>query len=110
MCGIAGIVGENVNQTSLESMLSAQHHRGPDGHGIYVNRNKTAGLTHNRLSIIDLSDLGHQPMSDGNGLWLTFNGEIYNYRELRNELHDFTFKSQSDTEVILAAYRKWGEH
>jgi len=90
--------------------VAAQRHRGPDDTGIYVDATATAGLGHNRLSIIDLSPAGHQPMfsQDGNRC-IVFNGEIYNYLELRSELRDYNFRSRTDTEVILAAYERWGE-
>src|SRR5262249_21227740 len=77
--------------------------------GIYVDQRGVAGLGHNRLSIIDLSDAGRQPMSDSTGrYWIVFNGEIYNYLELRDEL-DYQFQTRTDTEVLLAAYQKWGK-
>jgi len=91
-------------------MLRMQRHRGPDAEGIYFDPSGTAGLGHNRLSIIDLSDAGNQPMSNHDGsLQVVFNGEIYNYLELRAELSDYKYRSQSDTEVLLAAYERWGE-
>jgi asparagine synthase (glutamine-hydrolysing) len=113
MCGIAGICGDKWNSAQLEAMVRSQHHRGPDANGIEVclaKNGERVGLGHNRLSIIDLSPAGRQPMSDGYGaLSIVFNGEIYNYLELRAELTDFRYRSQSDTEVILAAYERWGE-
>ncbi len=113
MCGIAGIfaqrVGKPVERRSLEAMVVAQHHRGPDGRGIYLDPTGCAGLAHNRLSIIDLSDAGAQPMASADGRYqLAFNGEIYNYVELRQELSDYPYQSRTDSEVILAAYIKWG--
>ena len=73
-------------------------------------RPRQAGLGHNRLSIIDLSPAGHQPMPNHDGTrWIVFNGEIYNYLELRAELSDYPYRSQTDTEVVLAAYERWGE-
>jgi asparagine synthase (glutamine-hydrolysing) len=110
MCGIAGIFGNNWDQPQLEAMIANQRHRGPDADGRYVNPAKTAGLGHNRLSIIDLTPAGRQPMRSRDGrLWIAFNGEIYNYLELRAELNEYPYSSQTDTEVILAAYEKWGE-
>ena len=109
MCGIAGIFGEDWNRTQLSSMVTIQRHRGPDGEGIYISPSGRAGLGHNRLSIIDLSDAGRQPMSDRDGrYWISFNGEVYNYRELRKQLSDYPYRSQTDTEVVLAAYERWG--
>lgn len=109
MCGIAGIVGTTWNEWEIHSMLDSQTHRGPDATGIWCNDRRTVALTHNRLSIIDLSDAGRQPMTDdASNLRLVFNGEIYNYRELRRELSDYPFRSQTDSEVLLAAYQRWG--
>ncbi len=91
-------------------MVAVQGHRGPDGDGVYIDPSHKGGLGHNRLSIIDLSRAGRQPMAskDGN-LMIALNGEIYNYRELRRELAgEYIFKSKTDTEVLLAAYQKWG--
>jgi len=112
MCGIAGIVNSKqapVEPELLWRMISMLNHRGPDDRGVFAERN--VGLAHARLSIIDLAG-GHQPMSIENGsLWITFNGEIFNYIELREELerkgHRFTTKS--DTEVILRMYLEKGE-
>jgi len=110
MCGIAGIFGQGVNQADLKAMVAAQHHRGPDGNGIYVDPSGRAGLGHNRLSIIDLSEAGAQPMSSADGRYkIALNGEIYNYVELRRELSDYPYQSRTDTEVVLAAYMRWGE-
>ena len=89
-------------------MVAVQAHRGPDDTGTYLGDG--VGLGHNRLSIIDLSAAGHQPMSSFDGvMWVVFNGEIYNYVELREELDAYPFRSETDTEVILAAYRRWGK-
>ncbi len=113
MCGIAGITGKNWNRSQLESMVSVQRHRGPDSSGISMiedGEDGRTGLGHNRLSIIDLSPAGSQPMINNDGtVQIVFNGEIYNYLELRAELADYDFRSHSDTEVILAAYEKWGQ-
>src|SRR5688572_3557882 len=111
MCGISGIFGNHWRQDDLSAMVAAQRHRGPDGEGTYIDPAGIAGLGHNRLSIIDLTEAGRQPMvsADGN-LIVVQNGEIYNYLELKLELeNDYTFKTRSDTEVILAAYNKWGK-
>jgi asparagine synthase (glutamine-hydrolysing) len=111
MCGISAIFGRDWSPQQLEAMIKAQSHRGPDAEGAYKSPSGLAGLGHNRLSIIDLSDAGRQPMSDPSGrYWIVFNGEIYNYLELRAELiTDYSFRTKSDTEVLLAAYLKWGE-
>lgn len=91
-------------------MVARQRHRGPDADGQYISPSGNAALGHNRLSIIDLSPAGQQPMANADGSCrIVFNGEIYNYKELRCELSDYPYHSQSDTEVILAAYKKWGE-
>ncbi|HJP18365.1 MAG TPA: asparagine synthase (glutamine-hydrolyzing) [Nitrospinota bacterium] len=114
MCGITGIINFNntpISENALIGMRNAISHRGPDDAGIYINKIKTAGLAHKRLSIIDPSSAGHQPMCNEDGtLWITYNGEIYNYPELRNRLKDsgHTFKSNSDTETIVHAYEEWG--
>ncbi len=90
-------------------MVGAQQHRGPDASGVYLVPSGQAGLGHNRLSIIDLSSAGAQPMSDASGaLTIVFNGEVYNYTELRVELADYPYRSKTDTEVVLAAYERWG--
>ena len=107
MCAIAGYVG-NLNRDKLILMLDSMSHRGPDDRGTYIK--DSLGLGHNRLSIIELTKLGHQPMfDDAKSIAIVFNGEIYNYQELKRELEkSFHFKSQSDTEVIIYAYKKWG--
>lgn len=110
MCGIAGIFGSNWERDQLDAMVRSQRHRGPDGEGIYVDPKNLAGLGHDRLSIIDLSEAGSQPMRSHSGRYVAvLNGEIYNYLELRAELEGkFRFRSRSDTEVLLAAYEEWG--
>lgn len=113
MCGIAGIAplaGEPFEGLSirLRVMSHLLRHRGPDGEGAWQHPKGHVGFAHQRLSIIDLSENGAQPMTDRAGNWLICNGEIYNYRELRKELGEEKFASHSDTEVILFAYRKWG--
>ncbi|WP_372938822.1 asparagine synthetase B [Seonamhaeicola sp.] len=108
MCGIAGIVGENPSEEELDKMLFTQRHRGPDFTGKFCA--KFIALGHNRLSILDLSAAANQPFfSDDKRYVLVLNGEIYNYLELKNELKNYPFKTASDTEVLLAAYIKWGE-
>lgn len=110
MCGISGIVGQGWERSQLEAMVAIQQHRGPDDSGVYIDPSHKVGLGHNRLSILDLSLAGHQPMRNYDGTkWIVFNGEIYNYRELRAEIGDYPYQSQTDTEVILAAYEHWGE-
>ncbi len=112
MCGITGIVnlnGDKVSQVILQKMTDAIIHRGPDGDGIWMEDN--VGLGHRRLSIIDLSSGGHQPMMSHDDRYsLSYNGEIYNYRELRTELEacGHRFRSSSDTEVVLYALIQWG--
>lgn len=114
MCGIAGkynLTGEPVSAELIEKMCQAMIHRGPDDGGVYVDG--PIGLGHRRLSILDLSPLGHQPMSTPDRMvWITFNGEIYNFLELRKDLgkKGYHFKSHCDTEVILALYQEYGEH
>lgn len=109
MCGIAGIVGTGWRDEQLDAMVSRQRHRGPDAHGIYIDPARTAGLGHCRLSILDLSTGGTQPMSSQDGrVWIAFNGEIYNYVELKQQLGGYRYRSMTDTEVILSAYERWG--
>jgi asparagine synthase (glutamine-hydrolysing) len=111
MCGIAGIYRSSLEPIEdlshrLRVMSKKLHHRGPDGNGIWSSSN--IGFAHQRLSIIDL-ETGKQPMSNEAGLTITYNGEIYNYKELRQELKSsYRFRTTSDTEVILAAFEKWG--
>jgi asparagine synthase (glutamine-hydrolysing) len=113
MCGIAGVLNlsltkiPNLNHR-LEVMNELLRHRGPDGQGAWQHAHESVGLAHRRLSIIDLST-GDQPMRDDAGNWITYNGEVYNYIELREELGAANFKTTSDTEVVLAAYRRWGK-
>ena len=111
MCGICGIAtNAGVTEEDVRRMGDTLAHRGPDDSGTYVNAGGTVGLGHRRLSIIDLSG-GRQPMTNEDGsLWITFNGEIYNYRELREGLDErHRFRTQSDTEVILHLYEEQGE-
>ncbi|HBH45857.1 MAG TPA: asparagine synthase (glutamine-hydrolyzing) [Candidatus Jacksonbacteria bacterium] len=113
MCGIAGKLNlkfkPDLNLArQIKVMNTLQTHRGPDGEGYWIQRNHFLGFGHRRLSIIDLAS-GSQPMTDDYKCTITFNGEIYNYRDLKKSLALFyKFKTSSDTEVILAAYNKWG--
>ncbi len=108
MCGLAGVLGQNPSEIILDKMLLVQKHRGPDYTGKYIDTNIALG--HNRLSIIDLSDTANQPFySQDKNQVLVFNGEIYNYLELKKELRpEYNFVTHSDTEVLLASYKKWG--
>jgi len=109
MCGIAGYVGEG-GRGDLEKMVDAIKHRGPDDKGIFLVGD--VGLAHARLSVIDLSERGHQPMfNEDKTIGIVFNGEIYNFKELRNELIKlgYKFKSDTDTEVIIYLYEEFGE-
>jgi len=136
MCGITGIAYSDYKDThDIQRMSDAIAHRGPDGEGFIAISTSTGKITelagnktpvqlpplsgfgananiylaHRRLSIIDLSTAGHQPMANKQkSIWITFNGEIYNYKSIRNELSDFTYKSNTDTEVLIYAYEKWG--
>lgn len=117
MCGICGIVNYRsdsiVEEKTINDMCTELRHRGPDDAGIYLGKDApSVGLGHRRLSIIDLSEAGHQPMKNEDGsVWLVFNGEIYNYRYLRDELkkQGHVFKSDSDTEVMVHLYESYGE-
>ena len=116
MCGIAGLFAYGshappIAQQALLAMRDQMLARGPDGAGIWVAQDQRVGLAHRRLAIIDLSDAAAQPMaSEGGASVVTFNGEIYNYRELRRELEQsgVRFRTQSDTEVILSLYEREG--
>lgn len=113
MCGIAGMVSfvAAVDQQQLKSLMQGIAHRGPDDQGLYVSPGQRCGLGHARLSIIDLSPSGHQPMLDGEtGNTIVFNGEIYNFAALRQRCEEggYRFQSHTDTEVILALYRMHG--
>lgn len=114
MCGIAGILSYD-NHGKLEKLLQQMQsrllHRGPDDQGIYISKDRKAALIHTRLAILDLSPAGHQPMSmNSERYWITFNGEIYNFQELQSQLESQgeQFQSQTDTEVILKLYQKFG--
>jgi asparagine synthase (glutamine-hydrolysing) len=117
MCRIVGLVslerdlGTNIEET-LMKMRDVLSHGGPDDAGIYIDKEQGVALGNRRLSILDLSSLGHQPMSnEEESLWITYNGEIYNFMEIRKDLESlgYRFKSNTDTEVILKAYQEWRE-
>lgn len=113
MCGICGFFSKNrITEDELTAMNNTMYHRGPDDAGAEIysaERGYTVGLAQRRLSIFDLSPLGHQPMHSPNGrISVVYNGEIYNFKKLKEELSDYPFVSACDTEVILAAYLKWG--
>lgn len=113
MCGITGIFnvdGLPISTNVLRNMTDVVKHRGPDGEGFWIN--SFIGLGHRRLAIIDLSPLGHQPMQNENGnLIIVYNGEVYNFQNLRIELESYGYKfhSKTDTEVVLKSYQHWGE-
>src|SRR5262245_23855520 len=114
MCGIVGIAGTKAGRISREilgRMTDALAHRGPDGDGHWISEDGSVGLGHRRLSIIDLSSGGAQPMMSASERYaLTYNGEIYNYRDLRRELEakGHQFNGHSDTEVVVAGFEHWG--
>ena len=111
MCGIAGYVGlgNEAGNRFLHSSIEQLRHRGPDGNGSWQGKNEPVGLSHVRLSIIDLTAAAAQPMRADSGCVITYNGEVYNYIELREEIGAHLFYTTSDTEVVLRAYEKWGE-
>ena len=113
MCGICGYISKKrITEEELRIMNDTMYHRGPNDSGIAIYEGTdgySIGFAHRRLSILDLSPLGHQPMHSANGrVSIVFNGEIYNFLELKEELKEYPYKSTCDTEVILAAYMKWG--
>jgi asparagine synthase (glutamine-hydrolysing) len=116
MCGIAGFLGFGGSADELKSiaqrMSDAIRHRGPDDEGVWIDSVAGIGLSHRRLSIIDLSPAGHQPMESSSGRYqVVFNGEIYNFEELRHSLDGFgrrSWRGHSDTEVLLAGFEQWG--
>lgn len=114
MCGICGIYNYKydhpVKKDLIEKMSDSMAHRGPDDRGTYLNN--SIGFGFRRLSIIDIKS-GHQPMTDINKqIWIVFNGEIYNFKELKEELKSigYIFRTESDTEVIINGYKEWGEN
>lgn len=112
MCGITGYIDihNRISPSVIQQMTDTLMHRGPDGGDTYISENGQYALGHRRLSFLDLSEQGKQPMKDNSEkVIITFNGEIYNFPELKKELSDsYEFKTSTDTEVILAGYRKWG--
>ncbi|WP_315077727.1 asparagine synthase (glutamine-hydrolyzing) [uncultured Clostridium sp.] len=111
MCGISGLINKEKNiliniSKSIKDMTNLIKHRGPDGEGYYVD--EKVALGHRRLAIIDLNKNANQPLKNDHHI-LVFNGEIYNFKILKEELKDYDFKTNSDSEVILAAYERWGE-
>jgi asparagine synthase (glutamine-hydrolysing) len=118
MCGIAGAIAVGSTRGNIsdpldrivERMAKCMAHRGPDGSGLWKSPSGGVALSHRRLAIVDLTDTGRQPMDYAGRFWVTFNGEVYNFRELRPELHALghSFRGESDTEVLLAAIAQWG--
>lgn len=113
MCGIVGVVSKDrcVTVEDLTAARDTMRDRGPDDAGIWVSPDRSVGLAHRRLAVIDLSPAAHQPLSNEDGsLWIVYNGEVYNYRQLRTRLMSLgrQFRSRSDTEVVLRAYEEWG--
>src|ERR1700756_1581873 len=115
MCGVGGFLTvrtaatRNELEARLRGMIATLRHRGPEDEG--VGTDGRAGLAHARLSVIDLSPAGHQPMASADGsAWITYNGEIYNFAEIRRELEalGYPFRSRSDTEVIVNGWHAWG--
>lgn len=116
MCGISGIVDfyhkQEITEDKIGTMNKILRHRGPDDKGIFLNEERTVGLGHTRLSIVDLSPAGHQPMSNEDGsVWIVFNGEIYNHLSLREDLEKkgYRYHSRTDTETIIHLYEEKGE-
>ncbi|MBQ3796609.1 MAG: asparagine synthase (glutamine-hydrolyzing) [Butyrivibrio sp.] len=115
MCGICGYISKKrITEEELRIMNDTMYHRGPNDSGVSIYEGRddySIGLAQRRLAILDLSPLGHQPMHSANGrITIVYNGEIYNFLELKEELKDYPYKSTCDTEVIIAAYLKWGIH
>lgn len=112
MCGICGVIaldGREVPgiERRLEVMSALIEHRGPDDSGVWVHEDRHVGFAHRRLSIIDIEH-GHQPMTSEQGRWITYNGELYNFPELRREIGADRFRTASDTEVVLRSFDRWG--
>ena len=108
MCGISGFISKNLNKSDLLKMSSSIKHRGPDAEGYFYDPEKGIGMGHQRLSIIDLSEDANQPMTSHCGRYkMVYNGEVYNYKEIAKKLKEVNWKTNSDSEVILAAFSKW---
>ena len=111
MCGIVGWIGENYNNEIINKIQKSLIHRGPDGFGKWTDYNKKICLLHRRLSILDTSKNGKQPMvSENNRYIISYNGEVYNHLQLRKKIFNYNWKSYSDTETLLASFQKWGIH
>ena len=109
MCGITGFISKNFLKSDLIKMTDVLSHRGPDASGYFFDRDKGVGLGHRRLSIIDLSDAANQPMTSHCGRYImVFNGEVYNFKEISKKLNKTSWKTSSDSEVILEAFVAWG--
>ena len=112
MCGILGHISTKttIDRNIFDRMLTTLEHRGPDDFGVTYSIDKKCALGHTRLSFLDLSSLGKQPLCNAkNNIWITFNGEIYNFLELKEELKDhYQFTTHTDTEVLIAGYQTWG--
>src|SRR4051812_12930327 len=114
MCRIAGIISNTAEgrlAASVKAMCDSMRHGGPDDEGLWEDANTGVCLGHRRLSLLDLTSAGRQPMEANNGrLMITFNGEIYNFKDIRAELeqHNYTFVTATDIEVILKVYLHWG--
>jgi len=112
MCGIVGWINNTneINKEHFQSMIESLRHRGPDAEGVYISANNQIAIGHTRLAFIDLTATSNQPLCNNKkNIWITFNGEIYNYLELKQELIDsYSFNTNSDTEVLIAAYEIWG--
>lgn len=109
MCGITGFISPNFNKEHLVNMTESLNHRGPDAEGYFFNNHKAIGLGHKRLSIIDLSNAANQPMTSHCGRYkMIYNGEVYNFKQIKNQIGIKKWKTNSDSEVILEAFSKWG--
>jgi len=113
MCGISGILSPKRNieyfKTLINPMIASLEHRGPDSKGIFIDEKNGIALGHNRLSILDLSKNGSQPMKSSSGRYImSFNGEIYNHLNIRSKIQSENWRGTSDTETLLAAIEKWG--